>query len=391
MTTTGSLERLRAANTRAIVGLLAGEGPMSRADLARGTGLSRTTVSSLVAALIATGQVTETTARGRPHKGGSGRPPVLVTLSAPTGCVAGVDIGHGHIRVAAADRTGTILAEEAVDLDVDAHGPAALDRAAHMVRSVLRTAGLPRGDLQAVGMCVPAPLDRRSSRVSTGILPGWRDLPPGEELERRLGVPVFADNDANVGALAELNHGAARGMLDVVFVKLASGLGAGIVLGGRLHRGTSGIAGEIGHVQVGEDGRVCRCGNRGCLETLVAAPRLIGLLQPAYDEELSTEVIRELDAAGDAGVRRVLSDAGRAVGRALADLCNSLNPEGVVVGGSLGPSPSVLHGIRASIDRYAQPDVAAAITVAAGQLGDRAEISGTVALAVAGVAARVPA
>ena len=167
-----------------------------------------------------------------------------------------------------------------------------------------------------------------------------------------------------------------------------SGLGAGIVLGGRLHRGTTGIAGEIGHVQVGEDGQVCRCGNRGCLETLVAAPQLIGLLQPAYDEELSTERIRDLDAAGDAGVRRVLTDAGRTTGRALADLCNSLNPQAVVVGGSLGTSASLVAGIRASIDRYAQPDTAAAVRVVSGELGDRAEIVGTVALAIARVSAR---
>ena len=388
MTAPGSLERLRAANSRAILTLLAGEGAMSRADLARGTGLSRTTVSSLVTALIGTGQVAETTGRGKPHKGGSGRPPVLVTLSAPEGGVAGVDIGHGHIRVAVADRTGTILAEELAVVDVDAHGAESLDQAAAMVRDALRAADLPRTDLQAVGMCVPAPLDRRSSRVSTGILRGWRDLSPGEELERRLGVPVFADNDANLGALAELNHGVARGIDDLVYVKLASGLGAGIVLGGRLHRGTSGIAGEIGHVQVGEDGQVCRCGNRGCLETLVAAPRLIGLLQPAYDEELSTERIRELDEAGDAGVRRVLTDAGRTTGRALADLCNSLNPQAVVVGGSLGTSASLVAGIRASIDRYAQPDTAAAVRVVSGELGDRAEIIGTVALAIARVSAR---
>jgi predicted NBD/HSP70 family sugar kinase len=388
VTTPGSLERLRAANSRAILTLLAGEGAMSRADLARGTGLSRTTVSSLVTALIGTGQVAETTGRGKPHKGGSGRPPVLVTLSAPEGGVAGVDIGHGHIRVAVADRTGTILAEELVAVDVDAHGAESLDKAAAMVRDALRAADLPRTDLQAVGMCVPAPLDRRSSRVSTGILRGWRDLSPGDELERRLGVPVFADNDANLGALAELNHGVARGIDDLVYVKLASGLGAGIVLGGRLHRGTSGIAGEIGHVQVGEDGQVCRCGNRGCLETLVAAPRLIGLLQPAYDEELSTERIRELDEAGDAGVRRVLTDAGRTTGRALADLCNSLNPQAVVVGGSLGTSASLVAGIRASIDRYAQPDTAAAVRVVSGELGDRAEIIGTVALAIARVSAR---
>ncbi len=388
MTTTGSLERLRAANGRAIVGLLASEGPLSRADLARGTGLSRTTVSSLVAALIGTGQVAETTGRGKPHKGGSGRPPVLVTLSAPEGGVAGVDIGHGHIRVAVADRTGVILAEELAEVDVDSHGAEALDQAAAMVRDGLRMAGLPRADLQAVGMCVPAPLDRRSARISTGILRGWRDLPPGDELARRLGVPVFADNDANLGALAELNHGAARGVDDLVYVKLASGLGAGIVLGGRLHRGVSGIAGEIGHVQVGEDGHVCRCGNRGCLETLVAAPRLIGLLQPAYDEELSTERIRELEEAGDAGVRRVLTDAGRTTGRALADLCNSLNPEAVVVGGPLGTSPSLVAGLRAAIDRYAQPDTAAAVRVVPGELGDRAEIVGTVALAIARVASR---
>jgi predicted ArsR family transcriptional regulator len=144
VTTPGSLERLRAANSRALTSLLAAEGPMSRADLARGTGLSRTTVSSLVTALIATGQVCETTGRGRPHKGGSGRPPVLVALSAPAGGVAGVDVGHRHIRVAAADRTGTILAEELVAVDVDAHGAEALDRAAGMVRTALRAAGLAR-------------------------------------------------------------------------------------------------------------------------------------------------------------------------------------------------------------------------------------------------------
>jgi predicted NBD/HSP70 family sugar kinase len=181
------------------------------------------------------------------------------------------------------------------------------------------------------------------------------------------------------------NHGAARGASDIVYLKAASGLGAGIVLGGRLHRGTTGIAGELGHVQVGEDGQVCRCGNRGCLETLVAASRLLQLLQPAYDEELSTDRVLELDVLGDAGVRRVLSDAGRTIGRAVADLCNSLNPEAVVLGGSLGTSPSLGDGIRASIDRYAQPNTAAAVRVVPGELGDRAELVGAIALAVARV------
>jgi predicted NBD/HSP70 family sugar kinase len=387
MSSTGALERLRAGNQRAVLGLLAGEGPMSRADLVRASGLSRTTVSSLVAELIRTGQVTETDDRARPHKGGSGRPPVLVRLSAPSGGVVGVDIGHGHVRVAVADRTGGVLAEDHTLVDVDAHGAEVLDRAAAMVRSVAAQGDLQVDELQAAGMCVPAPVDRRSSRIRTGIMPGWQGLLPGQELERRLGVPVHADNDANLGALAELHHGIARGHHDVVYLKIASGVGAGIVLGGRLHRGASGIAGEIGHVQVGEDGHVCRCGNRGCVETMVSASRLLDLLRPAYDEPLTVEELLRLDADGDAGVRRVLSDAGRTVGRAVADLANSLNPELVVVGGTLGRSPSLVEGLRASIDRYAQPDTAAALEVAPGALGDRSEVVGAVALAIARVAA----
>ncbi|MDI6909097.1 ROK family transcriptional regulator [Nocardioides sp.] len=385
MGTSSSLERLRDTNRRSITTLLAAEGPMSRADLVRGTGLSRTTVSSLVGDLITSGHVVETADRGRPHKGGSGRPPLLVALSTPGGGVAGVDIGHRHVRVAVADRVGAVLAEEAADLDVDEDGAAALDRAARMVRHALRGAGLGVGDLHAVGMCVPAPLDRRSASIRTGILPGWRELSPADELHRRLGIPVFADNDANLGALAELGQGAARGATDLVYVKVASGLGAGIVLGGRLHRGASGIAGELGHVQVDEAGQVCRCGNRGCLETLVSAPRLLALLRPAYDEPLSVERILALDGAGDAGVRRVLSDAGRAIGRALADLCNNLNPEVVVVGGSLGGSTSLTDGVRAAVDRYAQPETAAALRVVPGALGDRAELVGAVSLAIARV------
>ena len=125
-------------------------------------------------------------------------------------------------------------------------------------------------------MCVPGAAGPAVLRIRTGIMPGWQGLLPAEELERRLGVPVHADNDANLGALAELHHGVARGAHDVVYLKVASGVGAGIVLGGRLHRGASGIAGEIGHVQVGEDGQVCRCGNRGCLETMVSAPPAAG-------------------------------------------------------------------------------------------------------------------
>lgn len=381
MATASSLGRMREGNRRAVTARMAAQGPMSRADLARGTGLSRTTVSSLVTELIEAGVVVETSHRGQPHKGGSGRPPLLVALRPAQGAVAGVDLGHRHLRVAVSAPAGEVLAEEVTSLDVDEDARRALDRAAELVRTCLASAGLDRGELQAVGMCVPAPLDRASARLNTRILPGWREVAPGEELQRRVGVPVHVDNDANLGALAELTSGSARGLTDLIYVKVASGLGAGIVLGGRLHRGATGLAGELGHVQVGEDGPVCRCGNRGCLETLVSGARLLSVLQPAHDEELSTRRLLELDASGDAGVRRVLGDAGRTLGRALADLCNSLNPEALVLGGSVGAASSLRQGIRDALDRYAQPDTAAAVRVIVGELGDRAEVEGALSLA----------
>jgi predicted NBD/HSP70 family sugar kinase/biotin operon repressor len=378
-----SLERLRAANRRAVLGALVGHGPQSRADLARATGLSRTTVSSLVQDLIVSGQAVETTERGRPHKGGSGRPPLLVAAMAVHGAVAGIDIGHHHIRVAIADQAGSILAEDARSVDVDDHGSAVLNRVTRMLRSLARSSDLEVARLTGVGLCVPAPIDRRSAQIRSGVMPGWRDLAPADQLAERLGVPVAADNDANLGALAELHHGVARGVADFAYLKLASGVGAGLVLGGRLYRGGTGIAGEIGHVQITEHGRVCRCGNRGCLETEVSVPRLLEHVPPTHDEPLGVEDLLTLEAAGDTGVRRVLGDAGRTVGRALADLCNNLNPTMLVIGGPLGSATSLIDGVRESVDRYAQPNTAAAVRVASAALGERAEVTGAVAMAIA--------
>ncbi len=378
----GSLEDLRRANRRLVLARLASDGPQSRAELARATGLSTTTVSGLVRDLLDAGQVRET-ARGRPYKGGSGRPPVLLEPATPPGGVVGVDVGHAHVRVAVAGPTGDLLAEDVRRLDVDVAAAPALDLAASMVHATLAAAGVEPDAVHGVGMCVPAPVDRATGSVSTGILPGWHGVDPAAELERRIGAPVIVDNDANLGALAEVRHGAARGHQDVVYVKLASGVGSGLVLGGRVHRGASGMAGELGHVRVGEEGEVCRCGNRGCLETRVSARALLRSVQPAHVEGLTMERLLELATAGDPGVCRVLEDAGTTVGRALADLANHLNPAVVVLGGTLGRAAPVVDGVRRAVDRYAQPATARALVVVPGELGERAEVVGAVTMALA--------
>ncbi len=378
----GSLEELRELNRLRVVDALRRRGHASRGELADATGLSRTTVTTLVADLQERGLVIEAGAAG----GGfaRGRPPVQLRLDPSAGAAIGVDFGHSHVRVAVADLSAAVLGERRVEVDVDGSPGKALDVAAAVGHELVARAGLrPRRVIGAV-MGLPGPLG------SSPILRGWAALDPARELARRLGVAVTLENDANLGALAELSLGAGRGVEDLVYLKVASGIGGGIVLGGRLHHGATGIAGEIGHVQVKPDGAVCRCGNRGCLETVASAPALLESLRPAYGDGLTVRSMLELAADGGHGARRVIQDAGRAIGRAVADLCNSLNPEAIVVGGLVGTAGApLLEGIRESVDRYAQPGTAEAVQVTAGELGERAEVLGALTLALAGAASPV--
>jgi predicted NBD/HSP70 family sugar kinase len=196
-------------------------------------------------------------------------------------------------------------------------------------------------------------------------------------------MPVAVDNDANLGALAEVQMGAARGLTDVIYVMVSAGIGSGLILGGRLHRGATGFAGELGHVFVVEKGAVCRCGNRGCLETVASSDALLALLRPSHGPELNVAQMLELAASGDRAAYRVVYDGGRAVGRVLAGFIACLDPQAIIVGGELSPAGEpLLTGIRDTIDRYAMPGAAGRVEVRAGVLGDRAEVLGALALVI---------
>jgi len=390
----GSLSALREVNRLRVVDALRDRGTASRSDLARVTGLSRTTVSTLVADLAASGLVVEHVADDEelPRSAARGRPPTLLRLDPAAGAALGVAFGPGKLRVAVADLSATIRGEQEVDVDVhggftgeSAGAQEALDIAADAVRAVLAAANVDPAQGIGAGLGLPAPIDRRTGTVSShAILTQWAQIRPADELALRLGVHVELDNDANLGARGELRFGAGRGLEDFVYVKHTIGIGSALVLDGRVYRGATGIAGELGHVHVRGDGVVCPgCGNRGCLGPEVSLHGLLDLLRPAYGERLDLDGVRELVARGDLGARRVLDDAGRAIGRALADLCNHLNPEAIVVGGELSTEGGpLLAGIRESIDRYALPAAAGAVELRAGELGERAEVLGALALVI---------
>jgi predicted NBD/HSP70 family sugar kinase len=365
-----------------VIEALGQHGVASRADIARATGLSRTTVSSLVGDLKGAGLLVERPAPDDGHDQSVGRPPVLLSFDRSAGAVVGIDFGHSHIGVVVGDLSHTVLAELWRDVDVDSSASHGLDIATELVESALEEAGVDRERVLGVGMGIPGPITSGNGTVgSTSILPGWVGVDAASAMRERLGMVVRVENDANLGALAELVWGAGRGAQDFIFVSVRSGIGGALVVDGHLYRGSGGTAGELGHTLFRENGEVCRCGNRGCLETVAGTSAVAGAFNAVRGEEIEVHELIERAHAGDSLAQRVIADAGRSIGVAVGNLCNVFNPERVIIGGDLSAAGDVLLApIAESISRYAIPSAAAEVEVVAGQLGRRAEVMGALAL-----------
>jgi Transcriptional regulator/sugar kinase len=385
----GTLAWLRDRNRKRVVAVLRERGRISQAGIARVTGLSRTTVSTLVAGLKDSGLVFEVDAKAPDARGG--RPGVQLVLQDSSKAVVGIDFGHSHVQVAVADFAHNVLAERMRELDVNRRAADALEASARMVDEVLSEAGVQRSAVICAGIGIPGPVDRARGTVgSATILPGWLGLRIATEMEGRLGLLVEIENDANCGALAELTWGAGRDCSNFAYIKAATGIGAGLVLDGRLLRGASGTAGEIGHTTLDEAGALCYCGNRGCLETVASGPAIIQLVAHGRAETLTLGRVIELAAQGDLRCRRAISDAGREIGIAVAGLCNLINPERVIVGGLLSRSGELLlQPIRESIRRHAVLGAAERVEVVPAVFVERAELLGALALALQASSDRV--
>jgi predicted NBD/HSP70 family sugar kinase/DNA-binding CsgD family transcriptional regulator len=373
----GALHDLREGNLRRILEVVSIDPGLSQAEVARRTGLSRATVSNLVAELRRRGFI------GPGEAGISGRRPLEVA-SPRAGAVVGVDYGFQHVRVGVADLTGRPLGDEERALPLDFGVEESLDEARSILGQLMARTGVAAEEIQQVGVGFPAPIDRTSGQVGWhAILHRWAELDPRATLEEAFHVPAVIDNDCNLGALGELRQGAGRGGTDFVYINAGNGVGAGFILGGRLHRGAAGTAGEIGHMTVDPYGQTCRCGNRGCVDTVVGRDGFLEPLRSVYGTPLDIPEVIELAVQGDRRCQRALTDAGRALGAVVADLCNLLSPQRVIVAGPIfRAGETILEPLREAVQHRSVPAAAREAEIVQSPLDQRAEMIGATWLAL---------
>lgn len=351
----------------------------SQRELSRLTGVDRATVSTVVQQLEREGLVSR---RRRPRRGRAGRPEEELRLAEAGGVFVGVRLERDDIRLLATGLDARPRAE--LHLDGSPSPTEGVARVAAGVTTLAGRLGVPLASVLGVGVGVPALTDL-DGRLVFGPNLGWRDVSLRELLRSRIDVPIYVDNDTKAAALAETLFGSCRGVSDFLIVIGHSGVGGGLYLGGKLHRGRRGFAGELGHSKVVPDGRACGCGGRGCLEAYLSEPNLLARLRdagaPCRDLEEAARRARD----GDVAVRRVMDESGALLGRVLADALNLLNLQKIVLGGRIAVltdalAPAVLEVLQ----RDALDAVHAGVTLEASPLGAEAVAIGGVALAMEG-------
>ncbi|MFJ3223798.1 ROK family protein [Streptomyces sp. NPDC086783] len=352
---------IRTAHRYEVLRQIIAASPTSRRELAAATGLSLATVATLVGELLGLGMLTEV---GFEDSAG-GRPRGLVAVDAAGGALIGVDIAETYVRAELFDLSLAVLARAEADTRPGETRPDQVaGRVAETVAAVVARAGVADARVLGVGVSVPGQVDRERGVCQYAANWDWHDVPLLDLLAGHITYPLHLDNPLRACAVAELWFGAARGRGDAVVVNLGTGVGAGLVLGGGVHRGVSNSAGEWGHTTLVLDGRLCHCGGRGCVETYVGAPGIMlnlrelspgsPLLHPG-DQTATIDALARGVAAGDPVALKVVADTARYLGAAVSDLVNLLNPEVIVlsswVAAALGEP--LLSEVRAVVGRHA--------------------------------------
>lgn len=361
----------------AVLRMIWEERRITRADIARRAELSRSTVSEIVEHLIASGLVSEA---GEGASRG-GRRPIVLEFQDDASSILGVDIGSSHVSVVLIDLRGRVLGWHHRDHPVRTDPSGTVRLVVDLCDRCLAEAPMKRARLLGIGIAVPSPVDPRDpERLSSVALPSWGGRLDLGMLRARFQAPVFVDNDANLGALAEHWWGGARQLDDFAYIKVATGIGAGHFVNGRIYRGSSGVAGEMGHVAIDPRGAPCNCGNRGCLQTYIGSQALVaravalGEQYPASllagDGEPTIERIEEAALADDPLALKVVREAAEYLGIAIAGMVNLMNPAAVIVGGGIARLGERLLGpLRETVLRRTFVGAAAAAEIRTSDLG----------------------
>lgn len=371
---------------RAVLAQLADGARLTAAEISARTGIPRSTVVQALRRLAAAGEVSRHDVGPR----GRGRPAAAWSVAAAPGPLAVVvATAHGTVVGVVAPDGAVLAAREAEPLEAAGEGRRA-GPALDALDDALAACAVAPGDLSMAVVGLPGPSEfgaaaRRAAAASSGHLRRfrtWDGGSPAERLAAHLGCPVHTENDANLAALGEATSGAGAGRDSVLHVSLAHGTGAGLVLGGRLHRGAAGLAGEIGHLHQTDDGPLCHCGAQGCFWQVQSVPALLRALAEAHGRPFTAADVARAAADDDQDVVGALVGFGHALGRRLADAVVLLNPEAIVVDGGLGAASDVVaRGVREGVRRYAPPTLARATEVLVGTCGETAALVGAAALA----------
>lgn len=390
-----SSSTLKLHNRRAILLTLLRHAPISRVRIARLTGLSTTTVTNLIAELLDQGIVAEDGAEQPDEQRGVGRPRVALRLVPEARCAVGVHIGVGQVRIAVTDLFArprmSLALEHAVDLPVGQ----VLDEIAALAEQALAESAVDRRTVVGIGVGASGLVDPQTGVNVLAPNLGWREVPIREQVAARLGLPVTVENNVRAMALAEAMFGAGKDVYVLAFVYARIGVGAGFTLGGQLYRGGAG-AGEIGHMIILPDGgEACRCGNSGCLETLVSEPAILrrakeiaaqpaGIsLAKALRRAPDIEGVFAAARAGDAAARALLDERARYMGIGLANLVNTLSPELIILGGIYAQGQDLLFPmVRETLRQRAFANLGELVRLQAPTFGQEAGVVGAAALAL---------
>jgi predicted NBD/HSP70 family sugar kinase len=352
----------------------------TRADLAALTGMARSTVAHRVEALIAQQLVHE--AEEGPSTGG--RPPRTFVFNQAAGVILAADLGATHSRLAITDLAGDVLGEHAEDLEIASGPKPVLAWLREAFDRLLDEAGRTRADVRGVGVGVPGPVEFATGRpVNPPIMPGWDNHPISDELGDHYDALVLVDNDVNIMALGE-HWSTWPDAEHLLYVKVGTGIGCGIVAGGEIHRGAEGAAGDIGHIRVTADETVvCRCGNVGCLEAVAGGRAIAGRLRElGVEAENSRDVVAEVRAGNPEAVRLV-REGGRTLGDVLASAVNFFNPAVIVIGGDVAEAhEQLLAGVREVVYQRSLPLATRHLRVVRSSLGDRAGVIGAAVMVI---------